>query len=165
VAAAADVADALAPHLDRDWSVRAGPLRWDVEATVVHLIGAPAKYTLYLASRSPTFIALAVEKFSGATHAELHASIRPVAEGLATVARSVPPSVRAFHAAGPTDAAGFLAMACVELLVHADDALRGLDDRLHPPADLAGEVLRARYPAARGARSWPALIAATGRLV
>lgn len=163
MAAAGIVAEALAPHLERDWSVRAGSLEWDVEATIVHLIGAPAKYTLYLASRSPTFIPLAVEKFSRATHAELHASIRPIAEGLATVASSVPDAVHAFHAEGPTDASGFLGMACVELLVHADDALRGLDDRLHPPDELTREVLRARYPQAAGEQPWPALIAATGR--
>ena len=51
VAAAATAEAALRPLAGRDWSVRAGPLEWDVERTITHMIGATAKYTLYLASR------------------------------------------------------------------------------------------------------------------
>lgn len=56
-------------------------------------------------------------------------------------------------------------MACVELLVHADYALRGLGDRLHSPDELTSEVLRFRDPKAEIDQPWPALIAATGRPV
>src|ERR1700691_2717284 len=51
VAAAATVETALRQVVGRDWSVQAGPLEWDVERTITHMIGATAKYTLYLASR------------------------------------------------------------------------------------------------------------------
>ena len=135
--AAEIVADSLAVHVAQDWSGRAGPLEWDVERTVTHMVAAPAKYTLYLAARSEKFIALTISKWPDATHHELVASIRPIARGLAAVAKWVPADTRAFHADGPTDVNGFLAMACVELLVHADDALQGLGSRLDPPEDLA----------------------------
>jgi len=124
------VAGSLAVHVARDWSVRAGPLEWDADRTVTHLIAAPAKYTLYLASLSSEFVALAISKWPDATHEELVASIRPVARGLAAVAGWVPAGATAFHASGPSDAKGFLARACVELLVHADDALQGFGCRL-----------------------------------
>ena len=158
------VADSLGVHVAQDWSVRAGPLEWDVERTVTHMVAAPAKYTLYLASQSEEFIAITITKWPDATHNELVASIRPIAIGLAAVARSVPVGTRAFHADGPTDAPGFLAIACVELLVHADDALQGLGSRLEPPEDLARVVLNAAYPNARSYGSaWRALLGATGR--
>jgi hypothetical protein len=51
VAAAVTVEAALRPVAGRDWSVQAGPLEWDVEQTITHMLGATAKYTLYLASR------------------------------------------------------------------------------------------------------------------
>jgi hypothetical protein len=131
---AADIdADSLAVHVARDWSVPAGPLEWDVGRPVTHMVAAPAKYTLYLASRSQEFIALTISKWPDATYHELVASIRPIARRLAAVAEWVPAGIRAFHADGPTDVNGFLALACVELLVRADDALQGLGSRLEPP--------------------------------
>lgn len=162
--AAEIVADSLAVHVARDWSVRAGGLEWDVERTVTHMIAAPAKYTLYLASQSADFIALTISKWPDATHEELVASIRPIARGLAAVAGWVPSDTRAFHADGLTDVHGFLTTACVELLVHADDALQGLGNRLEPPDDLARDVLSAGYPNARSHGSaWRALLESTGR--
>ena len=35
-----------------------------------------------------------------------------------------PPGVRAYHVTGPSSAADYVGRACVELLVHTDDALR-----------------------------------------
>ena len=158
------VADSLAVHVARDWSVRAGPLEWDVERTITHMVAAPAKYTLYLASASPQFIAVTISKWPDATHDELVAAVRPIARGLAAIAGWVPADTRAFHGRGPTDVGGFLSMACVELLVHADDALQGLGSRLEPPDDLAREVLNAQYPSATSSGSaWRALVLSTGR--
>src|SRR5580693_7414777 len=126
VAAAATVEAALRPVAGRDGSVRAGPLEWDVEQTITHMIGAVAKYTLYLASRCEHFIGLSVTRWPDATHEEIVDSIVPVATGLATVATMTPPEVRAYHVSGPSSASDFVARACVELLVHSDDALSGL---------------------------------------
>jgi hypothetical protein len=54
--------------------------------------------------------------------------------------------------------------ACVELLVHTDDALSGLGVVFAPPADLCQRVLAQQYPDTAGAGdSWPGLLAATGR--
>jgi hypothetical protein len=51
IAAATAAEAALRPVADRDWSVQAGPLEWDVERTIAHMIGATAKYTLYVLAR------------------------------------------------------------------------------------------------------------------
>ncbi len=168
---AADIArDALAPHVDDDWSVRAGPLDWTVQETVAHMVGALAKYTLYLASGSERFIALSCVQWPDATQRELLESIGAVAQGLVTVASAVPVDRQAFHADGLLTSSGFLARGCVELLVHTDDALRGWETSLPPPpADLLSAVLRAGFPApARpgplpAETLWRTLLEMTGR--
>lgn len=47
---------------------------------------------------------------------------------------------------GAPDPSGFAAMACAELLVHTDDALRGLSTRLDAPPALAAAVLSRLFP-------------------
>jgi hypothetical protein len=164
VAAAATVEAALRPVAGHDWSVRAGPLDWDVERTITHKNGATAKYTLYLASRCEHFIGLSVTRWPDATNEEVIDSVVPVATGLAAVAAITPPDVRAYHVTGPSSAADYVARACVELLVHTDDALSGLGVAFAPPADLCRRVLAQRCPdAARPGNPWHGLLAANGR--
>jgi hypothetical protein len=124
------------------------------------MIGAVAKYTLYLASRCEHFIGLSVTRWPDATHEEIVDSIVPVATGLATVATMTPPEVRAYHVSGPSSASDFVARACVELLVHADDALSGLGVPFAPPADLCQRVLEQQGKPGTG---WHGLLTASGR--
>ena len=166
VAAAATAEAALRPAAGRDWSVRAGPLDWDVEQTITHMIGATAKYTLYLASRCEHFIGLSVTRWPGATNEEVIDSVVPVARGLAAVAAVTPPGVRAYHVTGPSSAADYVGRACVELLVHTDDALSGLGVAFAPPADLCQRVLAQQFSQATGpGNAWPGLLAANGRAI
>jgi hypothetical protein len=164
VAVAATVEAALRPAAGRDWSVRAGPLEWDVEQTISHMIGATAKYTLYLASRCEYFIGVAVTRWPDATNEEVVDSIVPVAAGLAAVAAVTPPGVRAYHVTGPSSAADYVGRACVELLVHTDDALSGLGAAFAPPEGLCQRVLAQQFPdASRSGDAWHALLAVNGR--
>ena len=166
VAAATAAAEALRPAAGRDWSVRAGTLDWDVGRTVTHMAGAAAKYTLYLASRCEHFIALSVTRWPDATNAEVIGSLVPAAAGLAAVAAVTPPGVRAYHASGPSSALDYIGRACVELLVHTEDAALGLGLAFAPPADLCRRVLTRQYPQAAGAGdAWPGLLRAAGRPV
>jgi hypothetical protein len=166
VAAAVTVEAALRPVAGRDWSVRAGTLAWDVDRTISHMIGAPAKYTLYLASRCEHFIAFAVQRWrdGDVANEEVIDSVVPIATGLAAVAAITPPDVRAFHVTGPSSAADYVGRACVELLVHTDDALSGLGVAFAPPADLCRRVLAQQYPDAAGpGNPWHHLLSANGR--
>src|SRR5580693_636909 len=164
VAAAATAEAALRPVVGRDWSVRAGTLDWDVARTITHMVAAPAKYTLYLASRCEHFIGLTVTRWPDATNEEVIDSIVPVATGLAAVAAVTPSGVRAFHVTGPSSAADYVGRACVELLVHTDDALSGLGVAFAPPEDLCQRVLRQQFPDAAGSGdAWHALLAVNGR--
>jgi hypothetical protein len=169
VIAAARVAEAaLRPVVDRDWAVRAGSLEWNVEQTITHMIGATAKYTLYLASRCEHFIGLSITRWPDATNEEIIDSLVPVATGLANVAATSPAGVRAYHATGPSGAADHVGRACVELLVHTGDALAGFDVSFAPPPDLCRRVLAQQFPTVAASGSyesdpWRALLAATGR--
>lgn len=164
VAAAVTVESALRPVAGRDWSVQAGPLEWDVEQTITHMLGATAKYTLYLASRCQHFIGLTVRRWPDATNDEVIDSVVPVATGLAAVAAVTPPGVRAYHVTGQSSAADYVGRACVELLVHTDDALSGLSVAFAPPADLCRRVLARQFPDAAGPdNAWHGLLAASGR--
>jgi hypothetical protein len=166
VGAAVTAEAALRPAAGRDWSVRAGPLDWDVEQTITHMIGAAAKYTLYLASRCEHFIALSMTRWPDATNEEVIDSVVPVARGLAAVAAVTPSGVRAYHVAGLSSPADYIGRACVEFLVHTDDALSGLGAAFAPPADLCQRVLAQQFPDAAGSdNAWHGLLAATGRPV
>lgn len=167
VHAAELAASALAPHDGADWSVRAGDLEWDVETTVVHLIGALTKETLYLASRSTRFIAISPTKFRSATPTELVRSIVPAAHALANTAVASPPDALAYHSTGMTDAEGYLAMGCGEVLVHTWDACRGLAVEFPGSDELAAAVLARTFPWVETPSNdgpWRSLLWAFGRM-
>jgi hypothetical protein len=168
VVLAAELAtSALAPYEEVDWSARAGDLEWDIESTVVHLIGALAKEALYLASRSTRFIAINPAKFRSATHADLVRSIVPAAQALANTAAATPDGALAYHSTGMTDAEGYLAMGCAEVLVHSWDACRGFDVEFSGSDELAAAVLARTYPWVHtqpGDGPWRTLLWALGRI-
>lgn len=165
VVRAAEVAvAALRPHVAADWSAQAGVLDWDVETTVVHIVGALTKESLYLASRSTRFIAVSLGKFRQATPSELVDSIVPAAHALANVARSTPRGALAYHSTGMTDAEGYLAMGSTEVLVHTWDACCGLGVDFEGPADLSSAILARTFPwVDLGEDPWRTLLWALGR--
>jgi hypothetical protein len=79
---------------------------------------------------------------------------RPIPELDWTVAEAVG------HMAG----SGFAAMACDELLVHTDDAARGLGVPFTPPDGLVLATLTRLFPWAPGTDPWPALLWCNGRV-
>jgi hypothetical protein len=162
--AASLAASALRPHVGADWSVRAGGLEWSVETTVVHVLGALTKESLYLASRSNRFIAVGMMKFRDATPTELVESIEPAAQALANVARSTPAGALAYHSTGMTDAEGYLAMGCGEVLMHTWDACCGLGVDFVGPSDLSSAILARTFPWVEIDDSpWQTLLWAFGR--
>jgi hypothetical protein len=68
-------------------------------------------------------------------------------------------------AMGMADPSGFAAMACDEMLIHTDDAARGLGLAFSPRHDLAELVLRRLFPwVPVDADPWPLLRWANGRI-
>ncbi len=163
-AAAAVVAAALRPGVDADWSVQAGDLEWSVDRTISHMTGAPAKYALYLSSRSTQYIAVTVMPWQDATRQERLEAIEGCAAALAGVAETAPPSAFGFHVTGMRNAQQFVAMACNELLVHTYDVTRGLGLPYEPAEELCRLVIEHCYPDQDDQRpAWPLLVWLSGR--
>lgn len=140
------VVSALEPAVGRDWSVCAGRLEWSVGFTVEHIAAALSKYTLYLASRAPEFIAVRIATWPDASQEERLGAIALLGRSLANVATTTPPDVRVFHSNGLVDAEGYVAMGCLEALVHANDVATGLDFGFDPPDDLVRPVVARLMP-------------------
>jgi hypothetical protein len=84
---------------------------------------------------------------------------------LSEVARAASPETRGFHVFGRADRDGYLAMGCVEILVHTDDLARGLGVSFSPPADLVRDALARLFPwAPTDTDPWHTLHWATGRV-
>ena len=83
---------------------------------------------------------------------------------LALIAESIPAETRAFHRTGIPDVEGFLAMGCVEILLHGYDLVVGTDAEFDPDSDLCKRVLGRLFPWAPLDRpGWTTLQWATGR--
>jgi hypothetical protein len=67
---------------------------------------------------------------------------------LASMVRTSPAHVRAFHPAGTADPEGFAALGCNEALLHGNDIAQGFGLSLDPPRDVCRRVLARLYPQA-----------------
>jgi hypothetical protein len=156
---------ALHPARDGDWSVPAGGLEWDCRSTLEHLLDTLLLYTAHLATRTDRALPYLRRGDAEAPVRHLIRNITSAAWILAGVAEATPPGTLAYHPAGDSDAEGFCAMGCDEVLVHVNDIARGLALPFRPPEDLAGGVLRRLFPSLpAGGDAWATLLWANGRL-
>ena len=155
----------LLPALDRDWSLPAGSLDWDCRETLDHIGDALASYVRQLATRSPTQRPRFRNGDPGADIETLLDEIDSLAHVLEVVAAAAPAGVRAHHRMGMADAEGFVAMGCIETLVHTWDIAQGLDLGMEPPADLVRKLLNRLFPwAPTGHDAWETFLYCAGRI-
>jgi hypothetical protein len=165
LAAAAVSRAALEPALDLDWRVPAGDLEWSCRHTLDHIFEALIFYAGMLATRSPELRETGGINTAGIPLADALTMVETNAAILSEVARAAPPEARAFHWNGMTDASGFVAMGCEEILMHSADIAQGLGLTLRPPADLAGRLRARLFPwAPTEVDPWDALRWAAGRM-
>ncbi len=165
-AAAALCRGALEPALGRDWTVPVPGLEFTVASVVAHAAEAPLWYSVDLWS-GPQNAAFEVKVLPDAANESLLASLTAAAQALAAGVDTAPPDTRGFHPFGSPDPSGFAAMACDELLVHGDDAARGLGVVFAADARLAAEVLARLFPwhaVGPGDDPWELLRWANGRI-
>ena len=162
--AVATCRETLLPAADRDWSGPAGSLDWDCRATLDHIGDAIAYYVSQLAACSPTQRRRFRNGDPGADIETLLDEIDSLAHVLSVVAGATPPAARAYHRMGMADAEGFVAMGCLETLVHTWDIAQGLGLDMSPPADLSAKLLNRLFPwAPTGHDAWPTLLHCAGR--
>lgn len=154
----------LASLIDGDWSARAADLHWDCRRTLDHIADTLALYAGYLASQARGRLPVMRDGDPDLPVADLLAVVEAQAAVLATVARALPPQARVFHPAGMADVSGYIAMACVEFLIHTDDIARGLGSSFRPPDALLRRVVNRLFPwAPDGGDAWLTLRWACGR--
>jgi uncharacterized protein (TIGR03083 family) len=165
VLAAADAVERLLrPALDRDWTAQVPGLDFTAASVTAHVATGLAWYSFDLWGGTQDSSALDLKVDTGAAPDSLLATLLAAARSLAAGVSAAPPELRGFHPAGAADASGFAAMSCDELLIHADDAARGLGLPFAPDAGLAALVLARLFPWHEpGDDPWQVLRWANGR--
>jgi len=167
VRAAAELCErTLEPALGADWHVPVPGLEFTVAAVVAHAAESPLWYSVDMWSGRED-AAFQMKVLADASNSALLTSLVAASRALAAGVDAAPAGTRRFHPFGSPDPAGFAAMACDELLVHGDDAARGLGVAFTPDDRLAAGVLARLFPwHAQGLDDdpWQLLLWANGRI-
>jgi hypothetical protein len=137
----------LKPGIGLDWDVRrAGSLDWSVRKTLIHAASTCVFYATHLAGSATHELPVTLASVDHPPNEQLLDVLAASPRVLSGLARSVLPDRRAFHAHGMADVEGWLAMGCVEVLVHGHDAALGLDLGMELPPELCEKVARRLFP-------------------
>jgi hypothetical protein len=161
-------------HLERlasreGWVVRRAPgLDWTSREVVDHLCNTMAFYANHAVQEAtdhqPRIRSLGEQDLSDA---ELARTVQTWVRLLAAVITSKPAGWRGWHPLGMTDAEGFIALACNELLVHTHDVVAAHEEPLVVEELLCTRVLSRLFPddAAHVGDydAWSVLLYANGR--
>jgi uncharacterized protein (TIGR03083 family) len=155
---------ALRPRLGEDWTAPVPWLDFTVSSVIAHASVTSLWYALDMWAGRADSARFELSVAADASPEALLAGLTQAGMACAASVAAAPPELRGFHPAGFPDPAGFAAMACAELLIHTDDALRGLGARLDPPRTLAAAVLARLFPWHEpDADPWQTLLWAHGR--
>ncbi|MFF8657876.1 GNAT family N-acetyltransferase [Streptomyces huasconensis] len=166
--AVAHAARVLRAAAGRDWGVAAGGLDWSCLQTAEHIAGDLVAYAGQLTGRATgAYVPFDITLDEGTDPEGAIRVIEATGGILASVVRTTPPGVRAYHPYphGSADAAGFAAMGVAEVLLHTYDIARALGVDAEPPEELCAAVLGHLFPhvSPAGGPLWRVLLWATGR--
>lgn len=163
--AAAQCVAFLRAHEDADWSAAIPDMEWTVAQAVTHFAETGLWYSIDLTAGGPELQAVEHHLKIESEPSELIAALETYAAILADVIDAAPADRRGYHPYGASDRTGFAAMGCDEILIHTDDAARGLGTAFRPDPVLAERVLKRIFPwAPTGIDPWAALRWANGRI-
>jgi uncharacterized protein (TIGR03083 family) len=131
-----------------DWSAVVPEMDWTVAGTVAHTAECLLWYGTDVAAGPVELDRVDVSVRPEGEPRELVRALETCASVLAAVLAAVPAGARGWHPWGVSDAAGFAAMACDEMLVHTHDAGRGLGVPFEPPPQYAAKVVARLFPEA-----------------
>jgi hypothetical protein len=163
----ADVATAAAWAARRFGTVPAGawdePVAgWTRRRTLDHLVDTLELYAAYVGTRARGRLDPPRDGDPEASPAALLAALAASAARLVDLLSGMTDGERAWHPSGAADCAGWVGMACTELLVHTRDAVGpGAEDAEVAP--LAAAVVARVLPWAPDGDGWARLLQATGR--
>jgi hypothetical protein len=155
----------LGGSLDAPWTVGVPEMDMSVAEVVAHIADGCLWYAIDLSAAGKDLEPVEHRVKPDGAAADLLDTVTTYAAVVAAVIDAAPPDVRGFHPMGMADPSGFAAMACDELLIHTDDAGRGLGRAFTPPEEVVEAVLRRLFPWAPAAGDpWELLRWANGRV-
>jgi uncharacterized protein (TIGR03083 family) len=163
------VAEQCARFLDAavnaDWSAPIPDMEWSVAQAVAHAAEGPLWYAFDLSAGEAEVTTMDLRVKPDSPPPQLVATLVAAARVVASVIEASPPSRWGFHPWGQADPSGYAAMACDELLIHTDDAGRGLGLTFAPDPALCARVLARLFPEAPvDVAPWDGLRWANGRI-
>jgi uncharacterized protein (TIGR03083 family) len=160
-----DCKDLLSSVVEWGWDVPVPELDWTVAQVVAHAAETCLWYAIDLAAGGKDLQSVEHRVKPDSPPHDLVDTLVAYATVVARVVDGAPPDSRGFHPAGLADPSGFAAMACDELLIHTDDAARGLGVEFAPSRELCDRTLRRLFPwAPSGVDPWDGLRWANGRI-
>ena len=164
LAAGAAAHDALAHISEAQWGEKPPNMEWTRFITASHICGALQFYATQLAVGSSSYTAFVSIDEAQLKAGELPEYVRSQASLMAAVANGVPADFRARHSTGIPDIEGFLAMGCVEVLLHCWDTMNGTEIEFAGDEGIAGRMLQRLFPwSPTDTSPWETLLFATGR--
>jgi hypothetical protein len=164
-AAARECAAFLEAMVRADWDVRVPDLDMSVAGVLAHAAESCLWYAIDLAASGKDLQTVEHRVKSDGSSRDLVDTLTTYADIASAVIGVSPDTTRGFHPFGAADPSGFAAMACDELLIHTDDAARGLGLVFRPPDELARSVLQRLFPwITPSDNSWEQLRWANGRI-
>jgi hypothetical protein len=155
----------LTDQLDADWSAAVPDLDLTISGVVAHAAEGCLWYAIDLAAGGEDLDPIEHRVKLDSAPQALIATLKTYAHVLAAVIDTSPATARGFHPMGLADPSGFAAMACDEMLIHTDDAARGLGAMFDPSPDLAEPVLQRLFPWVEPVTEpWAQLRWASGRI-
>lgn len=139
-------ADFLTGLSGADWSLPVPDLDMTVAEAVAHAAEVCLWYAIDLAAAGDELESVEHHVQPHGASEDLIGIVRAYGAVVAAVVDAAPASARGFHPMGAADPSGFAAMACDEMLVHTDDAARGLGALFEPSPNIAEPVLRRLFP-------------------
>jgi uncharacterized protein (TIGR03083 family) len=134
---ARDCVSFLRASMDGDWNASVPGLDFSITEVVAHAAETCLWYAIDLAAAGKDLKSVEHRVKTDTSPADVVDTLAAYAEVVAAVIEPAPGTARGFHPFGMADPSGFAAMACDEMLIHTDDAARGLGLAFHPDPDLA----------------------------
>jgi uncharacterized protein (TIGR03083 family) len=136
----------LTGTLGRDWTAPIPGMTWTVAEAVAHVAQGLLWYAVDLSAGPRELRTTELRVRPDSPPADLLTTIDAHAAVLAATIDAAPADARGWEPWGLPDPDGFAAVACDELLIHTDDAARGLGLAFTPPAAQAEATLRRLFP-------------------
>ncbi|MEM7092108.1 MAG: hypothetical protein AAF567_03830 [Actinomycetota bacterium] len=155
----------LIRHVDADWTTTIPGMEMTVARVVAHASEACLWYSIDLVAAGQDLLTVEHRVKTDQPASMIVDTLTTYAEVLARVLRAADAGDRGFHPWGTADPSGFAAIACDELLIHTDDAARGLGADFAPPEEIAATVRERLFPwGAPDGSAWDRLRWCNGRI-